>query len=126
MTKKTIGVIAIGYAEKRNFLDLQIEGYEFTRKWDIFRLLSGIYYRVKKRPHKQWPNKFYDFDWGHYNGLHFFNAISHGKKPWVTTFENYIPRGAHERGKYKSEEKYINSAIQKLNGPSCKKINCIV
>ncbi|MDX1350051.1 MAG: hypothetical protein R3279_07385 [Putridiphycobacter sp.] len=53
MTKKTIGVIAIGYAEKRNFLDLQIEGYEFTRKWDIFRLLSGIYYRHRSKKYQK-------------------------------------------------------------------------
>ena len=46
MSKKIIGIKASGYPEKRNFADLKFDNYEFKRKWDVFRILSGLYFKL--------------------------------------------------------------------------------
>ena len=122
MNKKIIGIKALGYPEKRNFAELGFRDYKFEKKWDIYRLLSGLYFKLLKRNHKFWLNLFKDFNLGKYTGLHFFNAVNMGSKPWVTTFENYLPRGAHKAGTYVHEKKYINKVITRLNDKSCVKL----
>jgi glycosyltransferase involved in cell wall biosynthesis len=48
-------------------------------------------------------NSFYDFDLNLVDGYHFFNAVSFGKKPWVTSFETSLPRWGEVSRKTKSK-----------------------
>ncbi len=122
MTKRIVGIKANYYPEKRNFTGLPVTNYSFEKKLDFYRLIAFAYFKLKKTTHPQWLNLFYDFNIGKYDLLHFFNAISLGNKPWITTFEYYLPRGAHQFGKYPKENKYINKVIKKLAGPNCKQL----
>jgi hypothetical protein len=40
-------------------------------------------------------NQFEDLDLNRVDILHFFNGISYGRTPWVTSFETIVPRFAH-------------------------------
>ena len=40
-------------------------------------------------------NQFEDLDLNRVDVLHFFNGISYGRTPWVTSFETIVPRFAH-------------------------------
>ena len=40
-------------------------------------------------------NQFEDLDLNRVDLLHFFNGISYGRTPWVTSFETIVPRFAH-------------------------------
>lgn len=120
--KKSIGIKANYYPEKRNFTELNIESYKFDKRLDLYRIIAFGYFKIFKKTHSKWLNLFYDFDLGNYHCLHFFNAISLGSKPWITTFEYYLPRGAHQVDQVPKETKYINKVINRLASPSCKQL----
>ena len=122
MEKRTIGIKANYYPEKRNFLGLPIVKYRFKKELDIYRIIAYVYFKVRKKTHPKWLNLFYDFNIGKYDCLHFFNAVSLGSKPWITTYEYFLPRGAHQIGVHTSEEKYILRTLNALASKSCKKI----
>jgi glycosyltransferase involved in cell wall biosynthesis len=123
--KKVIGVKAINYPEKRNFIELPLSDYVFSKKIDFYKFPAYIYFILNKKTHPYWLNLFYDINLGNYYLLHFFNAVNLGNKPWITTFEYYLPRGAHNFGQYPKENKYIDKVIGRLAHPSCKKLIAI-
>lgn len=125
MTKKRdkiVGVKAITYPEKRNFAGLDVPGFSHKKVKDFYKYPAFAYFKLKGKPHPQWLNLFKDFNTGGYDILHFFNAVSEGKKPWVTTFEYYLPRGAHLPGEVASEYKYINKVLKLMASDNCKKL----
>jgi len=121
-TSRIVGVKAITYPEKRNFAGLEVPGFQFKKVKDFYKFPAYAYFKIKKKSHPYWLNLFQDFDSGKYDLLHFFNAASVGKKPWITTFEYYMPRGAHLPGTYPEENKYIHKVLQLMEGDSCKKL----
>jgi glycosyltransferase involved in cell wall biosynthesis len=125
MKKITIGIKANHYPEKRNFTGLSFNNIVFKKVLDLYRILNYINFKLTKKTHPKWLNLFNDYNLGNYDALHFFNAISLGKKPWFVTFEYQLPRGAHQLGKFKKETKYINKGINHLKGDACKKIIAI-
>lgn len=125
MKDKIIAIKANYYPERRNFSELPVKGYQFEKVLDIYRLIAFPYFKIFNKTHPQWLNLFYDFNLGKYDCLHFFNAVSLGKKPWVTTFEYFLPRGAHQIGRFKKEETYINKVLNALSKDACKKIVAI-
>ncbi|MFD1552171.1 hypothetical protein DNU06_00260 [Putridiphycobacter roseus] len=122
MENKIIGIKANYYPEIRNFTGLEIEGFSFVKKHDFYKFLSFPYFKLLHKTHPKWLNLFQDYNLGKYDMLHFFNAISLGSKPWVVTFEYFLPRGAHQIGKYPKENKYINKVLKSLAGNACKQI----
>ncbi|MFK8037016.1 MAG: glycosyltransferase family 4 protein [Crocinitomicaceae bacterium] len=125
MNLKTIGIKANYYPEKRNFSEIPVKGYKFEKVLDIYKLIAYPYFKILKKTHPQWLNLFNDFNFGKYNCLHFFNAVSLGNKPWITTFEYFLPRGAHPIGRFPKEHKYIDKVLNALASDSCKKIIAI-
>ena len=49
MEKRTIGIKANYYPEKRNFLGLPIVKYRFKKELDIYRIIAYVYFKVRKK-----------------------------------------------------------------------------
>lgn len=121
-SKSIIGVKVFSYPEKRNFADVDLENYRFKKQIDFYQFPAYLHYQILRRTHPYWLNLFWDFGLGRYKILHLFNTINRGNKPWITTFEYYLPRGAHPYGTVKKENKYIQFVLGRLANPSCKKL----
>lgn len=117
-----VGVKAFNYPENRNFAALPFKEYKFEKKVDFYKFPAYVYFKLKHKPHPYWLNYFHDFNLGRYHLLHFFNAINIGDKPWITTFEYYLPRGVHQYGMFPEENGYIDFVFKRLADPSCKKL----
>ena len=89
------------YAYTRNILHRLPEA-TYVPVEDVFslwarvgRLGNRIAQKITKRPHLfhfNANNQFFDAGLNAVDLFHFFNGISYGKRPWVTTFETAIPR----------------------------------
>ncbi len=90
--KQIIGTSTLGYNEIRNFAGLNFKGFQIKKKQNLHKLFAYLYQKRTGRIHKYYWNAFKDFDLNKVVGYHFFNAISFGKKPWITTFETSLPR----------------------------------
>ena len=88
---KRIGMNHYGYPEIRNFAGLPISDYTFVQSYDLFRVMDHIHFRMKHNTNQELHNKHLQFP-GRVNGYHFFNSVSYGKKPWLSTFETTLPR----------------------------------
>ncbi len=71
-------------------------------------------------------NQFEDLDLNRVDVLHFFNGISYGRTPWVTSFETIVPRFAHlvtrHHGKeitHASLDALTRRALEALAGKAC-------
>lgn len=92
--KIIIGTDRVNYAQQRNFFDLDIKHIRFKKIHDITKLPTHLIYKfgVKTRFKDLFLNAFYDFNLNQVDGYHFFNTLSFGQKPYVTTFETNLPR----------------------------------
>lgn len=117
-----VGVKARTYPEERNFSGLAVPGFQFKKVADLYKYPAYAYFKLKKKPHPRWLNIFNDFGSGNYQILHFFNAVNAGRKPWISTFEYYMPRGAQKVGVNKSEKKYIDYVLGRISDDSCRQI----
>jgi glycosyltransferase involved in cell wall biosynthesis len=131
-----IGYCADNYTQKRNIVGI-VQGVNYVKVHDINAVASNIVRKCNKlckgKIVDPWgmSNCFRDFDLNRVNLLHFFNTISFGKTPWITTFETILPRFrnmlACHHGKspdfsvIRSDEK-IKRAIEVMCNDSCKKL----
>lgn len=113
---RIVGTNAVGYPNQRNIIKLPFVNHKVVRVYDLFTIPNHLYFKLKGRSHTFFQNTYYDAGINKYDILHFFNAISLGSKPWVTTFEHYVPRW-FEMGH--SWQKYGVNQIAKAN---CKKL----
>ena len=109
-----VGTNHSGYPNKRNIIDLPFENVHVIQEYDIYRIFTHLYFKLKKKTHTTSLNSFNDFGLGKSDINHFFNGISFSNKPWISTFETHLPR----LGKVskKKELKYI----KRLAHSSCK------
>lgn len=114
--KTILGTNTIGYPEIRNFCGLPFRKYEFRKKQNLFKLPAYIFDKIQGEPLAFFWNAFYDMDIHKVEMYHFFNGISFGKRPWVTTFETMLPRWGDVN--YNLEKK----GMSLLAGDACKRI----
>jgi glycosyltransferase involved in cell wall biosynthesis len=72
-------------------------------------------------------NSFYDFNFNKCYLHHFFNTISYDKIPWITTFEDSIPRYglASRNWRRFCDNILIHRGLMMIAGKSCKRIIAI-
>lgn len=111
--KIIVGTNHIGYPQIRNFAGLPFSNFEIKKTYDVFKLLDYLHFKITKKNNEYFHNSHYDF------GLkpdvklyHFFNTISYCSKPWVVTFEHFLPR----------YDRYSIKGMKLLASNSCKKI----
>ncbi|MDR2926991.1 MAG: glycosyltransferase family 4 protein [Cytophagaceae bacterium] len=119
---RTIGTNRIGYPEIRNFAGLNFKNYRVKKCVDYYKIPSYIQFKLnpKQKLNQYHLNSFNDFGLNGCNGYHFFNTLSFGKKPWITTFETSIPRWGNA-----VSEKRIEKGLRLIAGSACKKIIAI-
>ena len=120
-----VGTNLSGYPHRRNFLSLPLQKYEFklTRERDVFALAQNRYVArlLRRYPHTRnvLAHLYYDFNASGSDLLHFFNSVSLGRTPWVTTFESIVPFwGWHS-------ELMTRRALRALSGAHCRKLIAI-
>ncbi|NHC34100.1 glycosyltransferase family 4 protein [Scytonema millei VB511283] len=133
-----IGYKFDAYPEKRNIINI-VPDVEYKKVRDIFILkqrLASLFNRLANRQIFSLIdsyNQFYDFDLNRVSLLHFFNTISYGSTPWITTFETFLPRLSCllscpsdrnlelDFSALKSETK-MHKAFQALSRDACRRI----
>lgn len=112
---KVVGFVHSGYPEMRNFYGLHLESFKYKKQvLDPFKIADYAYFKALNKTNTFFHNS--HFGVGRYDIFHLFNGISFGKKPWISTFETFIPR--YQSG-YKKFEKL---AIKSLTSDNCKQI----
>lgn len=81
----------LGYPEKRNIAEIPHNGYKVEKRLNPFRLPNAMYFKFYDRSQQFFLNSHFE-PFKTRNIHHFFNTISFGKAPWVTTFETLLPR----------------------------------
>ncbi|MFK7848117.1 MAG: glycosyltransferase family 4 protein [Rhodothermales bacterium] len=115
--KKVIGTNTIGYPEIRNFTGLPFSRYRVLKKQNLYKIPAYLYFKFKNNTHQYFWNTFNDMDFHNVELFHFFNGLSVGKTPWVTTFETVLPRWGND--------KLIRKGLELVARDSCKKIIAI-
>lgn len=93
----TIGYCSADYAHRRNIIN-RVPGLNYRKTADCYGVLARIAGAARRRlpvgivRNRDFSYRFLDFDLNGCDLIHFFNAISYGKTPWVTTFETVVPR----------------------------------
>jgi len=103
-----------GYATERNISGLPFQRYRVRRAPNLYRLPNYLHFRVTGNAHARWSNLHRDLGWGSYDLLHLFNGVSRGRKPWISTFETFLPRW----GAYGDDD--LKAGLEAMAQPSCK------
>lgn len=113
---RTVGTNHGGYANERNIIGLPFTRYGVVRCNDVYRIPNYLHFRLRGRMHHTWPFLHWDGGMANYDLLHFFNGVSLGKKPWLSTFETYLPRWTAYGGGN------VDRGLRLLAGTPCKRL----
>jgi glycosyltransferase involved in cell wall biosynthesis len=134
-----IGYIRGDYPNKRNIIG-KIQGLDYIKIHDMYKFLAKAPYLIngllKRRifDTNRFLFSFNDFGLNRVDVLHFFNTVSFGKTPWITTFETIVPRFSSvislhhgENASYRSQQKnkHVLRALQALSNAPCKALIAI-
>lgn len=134
--KFTIGFINNTYPEKRNIIN-KVKEFKYIKVldwWQIKRIIFLVLrkiniYHISDQSLQFIAQNFNDFNLNRVTLLHFFNNISYGETPWISTFETFIPRypelmNYQSRGIPKNNLR-IEKALEVLASDNCKKLIAI-
>jgi len=134
-----VGYSSDAYLSRRNIINI-VDHYDYVKVYNIYTLLYKLALMNKKilncsmRDISDINYSYNDLNLNKVDLLHFFNTISFGKTPWITTFESIVPRfktalSCHhgENCDYSSviNNRKILKALEALSGNSCKKLIAI-
>lgn len=108
----------IGYPEKRNIIDLPHSKYQVEKRLNVFRMPNALYFKYYNRSQQFFLNSHIEM-FKAKNIHHFFNTISFGNAPWLTTFETILPRWGQV------PEWLERKGVELLAGKHCKKLIAI-
>jgi glycosyltransferase involved in cell wall biosynthesis len=114
--QKIVGTHLSGYPQTRNISGLPFDNYQVKKVQNFFKIPLFLNYKLYNQNPPVYLNSFQDFGLNKCDLYHFFNAISYGKAPWITTFETALPRWgdvAHSK---------IRKGGELLASSSCKKL----
>ena len=90
--KKVVITNTLGYLQLRNFAGLPFKKYKIRKRHDLYKILFWGAKRFYRTTNKYWLNLYYDLDLYKGDLCHFFNTLSRGRRPWITSFSSCIPR----------------------------------
>jgi glycosyltransferase involved in cell wall biosynthesis len=122
----TVGIRGIKYAILRNILYNSINGVRHVWTKDICGYCRSLQVRCRSVLRNQFPlpaavldNLWLDLG-SKYDLLHFFNIVSIGRTPWITTTESVLPRGGSNWPIFLRRR-----AERALNSQECRKVIAI-
>lgn len=80
------------YNSRRSFLEHHPIGYQFKRELDFYKIQDAVAFKIFSKIFTQPHHSHRPFPWSKAKLFHFFNTVSYGNIPWVTTFETSLPR----------------------------------
>lgn len=114
----------------------RVPGVEYKKVQDLYSNLNRAANKLNRTLHKKvvytfnLNNQFLDLNINKVDILHFFNGISYGKTPWVSTFETLLPRLSSIVTRHQGEtihtstmDRRTRRAFNALSGDACK---CII
>ena len=116
---RIVGLSTLGYPEVRNIAGLPFTRYRTRKFQNLYKIPAWFHYKICDTTNDRLTNSFRDLDLSPCDLYHFFNGISYGRKPWLTTFETVLPRWGPV------SEQLIREGVELLAGESCKKILAI-
>lgn len=134
-----VGYSSGSYPYRRNIIGA-VPGVRYKRVVDPYAVAGALGRRVNRLtrlaivPANDLWHRFNDAGMWRVDLLHFFNTISYGPTPWITTFETIIPRfsvtlschhGPQPRFSELRKEESVRRALAAIAGGSCKRIIAI-
>ena len=131
-----IGYRSGNYPYKRNIIGI-VDNAKYRKVRDLFSVLRAAANLINRRRKRDlfsvidFGNQFNDFNINKVCLFHFFNAISYGRTPWITTFETVLPRfsctlschsGREPSYAFLKTETKVRKALAALSSDSCKRI----
>lgn len=113
---RVVGVGTLGYPEVRNIAALPFTHYRVRKFQNLNKVPAWLHHRIGGRISDVHWNSFRDLDLSPCDLYHFFNGISFGRKPWLTTFETMLPRWG------KVPDKKVRQGLELLAGAPCVKL----
>jgi glycosyltransferase involved in cell wall biosynthesis len=113
---RIVGLSTLGYPEVRNIAGLPFTRYRARKFQNLYKIPAWFHYKIWDTTNDRLTNSFRDLDLSPCDLYHFFNGISYGRKPWLTTFETVLPRWGPVG------EQLIREGVELLAGKPCKKI----
>lgn len=92
---RTVGIGTLGYPEIRNIAGLPFTRYRVRKFQNLHKVPAWLHDKFKGSVDVRHWNSFRDLDLSPCSLYHFFNVISFGRKPWLSTFETVLPRWGH-------------------------------
>jgi glycosyltransferase involved in cell wall biosynthesis len=95
--KKSVGFVHRYYPESRNIIGI-IDEIKYKKVWDFYSIGYAISYiqmyltKLKFDTFTDFQFQFNDINMNKVDLLHFFNTISYGRTPWISTYETILPR----------------------------------
>jgi glycosyltransferase involved in cell wall biosynthesis len=136
-TPMIIGFRSNNYAYSRNIVG-RVSGVEYKKIWDLFSVLHmplAVMNRILKGNPSFFmdlSNKFNDFGINKVDLIHFFNVVSYGSTPWISTFETLLPRfvSVNRTSRHGSDPDYsvvqdnvsLRKALDAMAGDACKRL----
>lgn len=122
---KTVGINHLGYPEVRNIQGLPIRNYKVQKQFDLFKIPDRIAFKLSGTTSEFYHN----FHWSLTNKCdlyHLFNGISFNKKPWVSTYETFLPRLRKYDEYWKKHPEFWNKkGVKLMASDSCKRLIAI-
>lgn len=121
-----VGYPVTDYMYERNITGT-VSDARYVKVRDVFSLLNEWAPRINAKLKRKifWTKdyrfQFNDFNMNKVNLFHFFNTISYGRTPWITTFETIIPRFLRESFEKEYSQK-VRNALKQISGSACKRI----
>jgi glycosyltransferase involved in cell wall biosynthesis len=128
-----VGYTGNNYPEKRNIIQRvpQVEYKNVSRK-NFYAYLNRInFWFTQKGFSPPIGTDYYQFKNImplNVDGMHFFNSVSYGSDPWITTFETVLPYFNKMKSGFKQEgglqmltvDPFIHRAMDTMRQPNCK------
>ena len=111
-----VGYVHNGYNEVRNILSIKSNNIVHSKVTDVFKLRDYIRFKLSHQNNFYLHNSFNDkLSFPKADVYHFFNGINYGNKPWLCTFEGFLPR-------YGASKHHEKKAIEAMAKHNCKKL----
>jgi len=91
MKTLVVGTNQLAYPQLRNFAGLPFKNVEVRKVRDLFKAFDYVHFKILGRNHRWFQNLYFDAGLHSVDLFHFWNAINLTNKPWVVTFESFLP-----------------------------------
>lgn len=103
-----------GYGPQRIFMDLPFDDVKIVRGYDPFKIGTMAAYRLGLGQSTLVRNLWWD--WGQHRLVHLRNGISLGRSPWISSFEDFLPRWAV------NSDRWIGASFARIATSPCRAI----